>query len=157
MQSSKTELTAETCERDTDDLMKAYYMIQYIGYLFPGKISGVTSFGIFVELENSVEGLIRLEYLKDDYYTYDEERRILIGERTKKIYKIGDDLEIAVVRCDLLARQIDFIPAEYATRAEIEKIRQKAFRQEREKEQKKNPRPKRKRRHRKRGKKHGSI
>ncbi len=157
VQSSKTELTAETCERDTDDLMKAYYMIQYIGYLFPGKISGITSFGIFVELENSVEGFIRLEYLKDDYYSYDEERRILIGEHTGKTYKIGDDLEIAVVRSNLLTRQIDFIPAEYATRAEIEKIRQKAFRQEREKEQKKNPRPKRKRRHRKRGKKHGSI
>lgn len=155
--SSKAEQNAEACERDTDDLMKTYYMSQYIGYLFPGRISGVTSFGVFVELENSVEGLIRLEHLKDDYYAYDEDRRILIGEHTGKTYKIGDALEVAVVRCELLNRQIDLIPAEYATRSEIEKIRQKAFRKERKIEQKKNPRHKQKRRNRNRGKKHGSI
>lgn len=134
--SSETERTAELCERDVDDLMKAYYMSQYIGYVFDAKVSGVTSFGMFAELENSVEGFIRLDYLKDDYYLYDENRKMLTGERTGRTYKIGDAIEVAIVQCDLLSRQIDMIPAEGITLSDIEEIRQRSFRKKKEKERK---------------------
>ncbi len=110
--SSKKERDAELLERDVDDIMKAQYMSRFIGESFLGKISGVTKFGIFVELENTVEGLLRLENLHDDYYIYDEERRACIGERKKKIYKIGDDFSVMLARCDVFSGSIDFLPAD---------------------------------------------
>lgn len=124
-QSSKTERTAEETERDVDDLLKAHYMRQFIGETFPGIISGVTSFGIFVELENSVEGMIRLENLRDDYYIFDEETHLLRGERTGRIYRIGNNLDVTVVRTDLLSRTVDFLPTEYATEKTIAEFRKK--------------------------------
>ena len=110
--SSKTERNAELCERDTDDLMKTAFMQDKIGECFEGCISSVTSFGFFVELENTVEGLIRLETMRDDYYEFDDATRTLTGKRTQKQYKIGDRLEVVLTRCDLLTRQIDFIRKE---------------------------------------------
>ncbi len=110
--SSKTERTAELCERDVDDIMKARFMSGFLGECFEGKVSGVTKFGIFVELENTVEGLLRLENMHDDYYEYDEERRVVRGSRKRKEYKIGDDLDVMVVRCDVMSGSIDFLTAD---------------------------------------------
>lgn len=110
--SSKTERNAELCERDTDDLMKTAFMSDKIGECFEGCISSVTGFGFFVELDNTVEGLVRLETMKDDYYEFDDITRTLKGKKTLRQYKIGDRLEVILTRCDLLTRQIDFIRKE---------------------------------------------
>ena len=107
--SSEKEREAELCERDVTDLLKTAYIADYVGCEAKATISGVTSFGIFAELENTVEGLIRLESIKGDFYEYDEENRRIVGRRHGRIYKIGDQIEIEVVRADLLTRQIDFI------------------------------------------------
>jgi ribonuclease R len=107
--SSEKEISAENAERDVDDLMKAVCMSQFIGQAFEATVSSVTNFGIFAELDNSVEGLIRLENLKDDYYVYDDKLRRLTGERTGQVYKIGDRINVTLVRTDTLSRQIDFI------------------------------------------------
>ena len=79
-----------------------------IGEEYTGIVSSVTSFGIFVELENTVEGLIRFENLGDEYFIYDEERKILTGEKTKTSYKIGDKVNIRVINANKILRQIDF-------------------------------------------------
>ncbi|MCR1897621.1 ribonuclease R [Irregularibacter muris] len=108
-QSSIRERVAEEAERETDDLKKAEYMKGHIGEEFEGIISGVTSFGVFVELENTVEGLVRVSSMDDDYYQYDEEHYQFVGERTKKSYKLGDEVKIKVVGVDIIQRQIDFV------------------------------------------------
>ena len=79
-----------------------------IGEEYDGMVSSVTNFGIFVELENTVEGLIRYENLGDEYFIYNEETRQVIGEHTKKTYKIGDKVKIRVVEANKLLRRIDF-------------------------------------------------
>lgn len=109
--SSKTEREAELCERDVSDIFKAQYMSKFIGEPFVGRVSGVTKFGLFIELENTVEGLIRLENLHDDYYEFDESRQIVVGRRKKKIYGIGDKMSVMVAGCDLLSGSIDFLPS----------------------------------------------
>ncbi len=111
-QSSERERNAELAEREVDDMKMAEYMQQFIGDTFDGLISSVTSFGMFVELENTVEGLIRLEKLEDDYYVYDEERLQLVGERTKRTFKLGDPIRVEVVGADPVLRQVDFELAE---------------------------------------------
>ena len=83
-------------------------MEKRIGEEYEGIVSSVTSFGIFVELESTVEGLIRFEDLGDEYFIYDEDRKRLIGERTNKTYKIGDRVTIRVKNASKLLRQIDF-------------------------------------------------
>jgi len=93
-------------ERKIDDLYKCAYMRDYIGEEFEGVISGVTSFGIFVELENSAEGLIRLDSLPAGSYYFDEQRFCLFSEKTS--YKLGDKLKIVVASCDITTREIDF-------------------------------------------------
>lgn len=113
--SSECEQTAENVERDADDLMKTAYMSQFVGEEFLGVVSGVTNFGLFAELENGVEGIIRLENLKDDYYVYDEVNLTLTGERTGISYKIGDEISVIVANCDLLARRIEFVRSEDAS------------------------------------------
>ena len=107
--SSDTERQAETAEREVSDLFKCAYMERFVGEVFPATVSGVTGFGMFAELDNTVEGLIRLETIADDYYEYDEEMRVLIGKRKHKVYAVGDRIEIQVVRSDLATRQIDFV------------------------------------------------
>ncbi len=106
--SSEREKIATKVERDSEDLKKAEYMEGKIGEEYEGIISSVTQFGIFVELENTVEGLIRFENLGNEYFIYDEERKRLIGERTNKTYKIGDKVKIRVVSANKILRQIDF-------------------------------------------------
>lgn len=109
LQASEREITAQEAERDADDLKKAEYMQAHVGETFTGVISSVTSFGMFVELNNTVEGLVRMADLQDDYYRYDERNHQLVGERTKKIYRIGDTVEIIVARADIFNKQIDFV------------------------------------------------
>lgn len=123
-QSSKTERAAEFLERDVDDRMKAQFMSGFLGEPFEGRISGVTKFGFFVELENGVEGLIRLENLHDDFYVYDEAKRIIVGERKKKTYKIGDVMCVMTAGCDVMSGKIDFLPAD-ATLQEINRFYKK--------------------------------
>lgn len=107
-QSSEMERLAEDAEREVDDLKKAEYMMDRIGEEFDGIISSVTSFGIFVELPNTVEGLVHITDLDDDYYIYDEAHLMLIGERTKKIYRLGDAVKIKCSRVDIDNREIFF-------------------------------------------------
>lgn len=111
-QSSTRERLADEAERETEDLKKAEYMAERIGEVYEGIVSGVTSFGMFVELDNTIEGLIRLSYLIDDYYIYDSEQHMLIGERRKKIYRMGDVVKIKVSKVDIAQREIDFTLAE---------------------------------------------
>ncbi len=107
-QSSEREKIATKVEREAQDLKKAEYMEKRIGEQYEGMVSSVTSFGIFVELPNTVEGLIRFDDLGDEYFIYDEDRKRLIGERTNKTYKIGDKIAIEVKSANKLLRQIDF-------------------------------------------------
>ena len=106
--SSEREKVATMVEREAEDIKKAEYMEDKIGEQYEGIISSVTSFGIFVELDNTVEGLIRFDKLGDEYFIYDEEKKQLIGERTGKIYKIGDKVKIEVISASKLLREIDF-------------------------------------------------
>ena len=106
--SSEREKLAQTIEREAEDIKKAEYMESRIGEEYEGIISGVTSFGVFVELENTVEGLIRFENLGNDYFAYDEERKILVGEHTGKIFKIGDKIKIKVIEANKFLRRVSF-------------------------------------------------
>jgi len=106
--SSEREKVATKAERDSEDMKKAEFMQDKIGQEYEGIISSVTQFGIFVELENTVEGLIRFENLGNEYFIYDENRKRLIGENSNKVYKIGDKVKIRVVSANKLLRQIDF-------------------------------------------------
>lgn len=107
-QSSEREKIATKVERESEDIKKAEYMENRIGKEYEGMISSVTSFGIFVELDNTVEGLIRFEDLGNEYFIYDEERKRLIGEKTNTIYKIGDKVKIRVKDANKLLRTVDF-------------------------------------------------
>lgn len=106
--SSERERVAVEAERDTDQLKKAEYMLDKVGEEFDGIISSVTGFGMFIELPNTVEGLIRLAGLTDDYYHFDEASMSLIGERTSKIFRIGDEVKIRVARVNMDDHTIDF-------------------------------------------------
>lgn len=107
-QSSECEKIAQKVERDAEDVKKAEYMQNKIGEEYEGIISSVTSFGIFVELENTVEGLIRFDNLGNEYFIYDEDNKTLIGEKTKKVYHIGDKIKIRVIAANKQTRRIDF-------------------------------------------------
>ena len=108
VQSSETERVAQEAEREVDDLKKAEYMQEKIGQYFKGIISSVTGFGIFVQLPNTVEGLVHISAMDDDYYVYDERHLCLIGERTKNIYRLGDEMKIKVSRVDIASKEIYF-------------------------------------------------
>lgn len=108
-QSSKQERVAEKAERETDDMKKCEYMLDFIGEEFEGMISSITSFGVFTELPNTIEGLTRLVNLEDDHYYYDEENMQLVGQRTKRTYRIGDQVLVQVDRVNVDMREIDFV------------------------------------------------
>ena len=109
MNSSEREQIATKVERDAEKIKKAEYMENHVGEIYEGVVSSITSFGMFVELENTIEGLIRFDDMgSDDYFVYDEERKILIGEHTKKTYSIGDKVTIKVKYASKLLRYIDF-------------------------------------------------
>lgn len=105
---SKTERQAQDLEREVEKLKKAEYMSYHVGEEFDGIISGVTSFGFFVEIENTVEGLVRVDYLNDDYYDYEPEKYRMIGRRTNHIYALGDQVRIKVHSVSLQDREINF-------------------------------------------------
>ncbi|MBE7721483.1 MAG: ribonuclease R [Lacrimispora celerecrescens] len=111
VQSSVTERRADEAERETIKLKKCEYMERHIGEEFDGVISGVTNWGLYVELPNTVEGLIHVNQLQDDYYRFDEEHYELVGEMTRKTYKLGQPIRVIVAGTDKLLRTIDFIPA----------------------------------------------
>ncbi len=105
---SVREQEAQNCERDVDKMKKAEYMEDHIGEIFKGIISGVQEFGIFVELENTAEGLIKVEDLKGDYYAFNPDLLALVGKRTGKRYSFGDEITVKVVGADKDKMTIDF-------------------------------------------------
>ena len=106
---SQRERIAVNAERDTTDLKKVEYMQQFVGDTFEGIISSVTGFGVFVELDNGVEGLVHITTLKDDYYEYLESQYALVGTHHKRRYQLGDKVEVLLARADLEARSLDFL------------------------------------------------
>lgn len=116
---SGRERRAVDAERETDDLKKAEYMADKIGEEFDGVINGVTSFGLFVELPNTIEGLIHVSFLTDDYYHFHEQHYALIGERTGQVFRIGDPIRVRVAKVDVEERSIDFELVEAMKRDEI--------------------------------------
>ena len=108
-QSSEMERKAQDAEREVDDLKKAEYMQDRIGEEFEGIISSVTSFGVFVELPSTIEGLVHITDLDDDYYIFNESHLSLVGERTKKVYKLGDKVKVQCVNVDIANREIFFV------------------------------------------------
>lgn len=107
-QASNTERNAVLLEREVSDMKKAEYITRYINKEFDGVISSVTSFGLYVSLPNTVEGLVHITALDDDYYHYDESLMMLLGERRKKIYRVGDHVRIKVMKTNIPAGEIDF-------------------------------------------------
>ena len=106
--SSKLERCAEEAERETDKLKKVEFMSEHIGEVFEGVISGVTEWGFYVELPNTVEGLVHVTTLTDDYYHYDERSYELVGETTNSRYKLGQKIKVYVASTDKIVRTIDF-------------------------------------------------
>jgi len=106
--SSLKERNAVEAERDVDDMKKCEFMERYIGTKFNGVISSITKFGMFVELANTVEGLVHINNMRDDYYHYNEINKTLVGERTGKIYRMGEEVRIKVIDASKFKKQIDF-------------------------------------------------
>lgn len=105
---SKMERRAVDAERDTDELKKAEFMEDKIGEEFDGIISSVTNFGMFVELPNTIEGLVHVSYMVDDYYHYDERQFAMIGERSGNVFRIGDEITVRVLKVNKEEHAIDF-------------------------------------------------
>lgn len=111
-QTSKTERRADEAEREVEKLKKVEYMSDKIGEIFEGVISGVTSWGMYVELPDTVEGMVRLADMDDDYYIFDEAGYQLVGEHTKRTYKLGQKVRVEVVGTDKVLKTIDMLLAE---------------------------------------------
>lgn len=103
-----SEMKAEEAERESVKIKMAQYMQNFIGEQYPAVISGITAFGFFAELENLVEGLVHISSLNDDYYFYDDRRMILTGKHTRKVYRIGDRVNVQVVKVNVDEGKIDF-------------------------------------------------
>lgn len=108
LSSSQLERRADEAEREVEKLKKAEYMDSHIGEVFDGVISGMSTWGMYVELPNTVEGMIKITSLKDDYYYYDDERYVMVGEHTRKTYQLGERVKIVVVGTDKIGKTIDF-------------------------------------------------
>ena len=106
---SKQERVAEDAERDTDALKKVEFMEDKIGQIYEGIISGVTNWGIYVELPNTIEGMVALSQMDDDYYEFDEKKMLVFGKRTKKSYRLGDKVVVSVAKVDRMMGTIDFV------------------------------------------------
>jgi len=111
-QCSRTERRAEECERETNKLKKAQYMEDHIGEIYEGVISGIMEWGIYVELPNTVEGMVHVSKLPGDYFHYDEANYEMVGSHTGKKYELGQQVKICVQHVDKVLRTIDFIIAE---------------------------------------------
>ncbi|MFD2922653.1 ribonuclease R [Halobacillus naozhouensis] len=140
--SSEMERAAVDAERETDDLKKAEYMEDKIGEEYEGVISSVTSFGLFVELPNTVEGLVHVSTLTDDYYNFQEKQFAMIGERTGNMFRIGDEITIKVVNVNLDERVVDFEVVGMKPRKQRERKSRPTQIQSKAPEQKKNKKKK---------------
>ncbi len=114
-QSSEMERRADEAERETDKLKKAEYMKEHIGETFQGVISSITSWGMYVELPDTIEGMIHVTALTDDYYHYDEAVYEMVGETGGRRFKLGQTIEVVCLSVDMFMRTIDFAPAEFVT------------------------------------------
>lgn len=121
-QSSHMERRAADAEREVEKLKKAQYMSKHLGEVFDGVISGVTKYGIYVELENTVEGLIHVTDLIDDYYIFDENSYSLIGETTKKVYKLGQKIRVEVETVDPVLKTIQFVLEGESSHSEMKEL-----------------------------------
>ena len=106
--SSMMERKAEEAERDLNEIKMCEYMEEHIGEEYDGVISGITNYGIYVELDNTIEGLVHVENMTDDYYTYDEAKCQMVGDRKHKVYQMGDAVKIKVISANKILRRIDF-------------------------------------------------
>lgn len=106
--STVQEIKAEEAERELVDIKKAQYMLEYVGEHFTGRISSVNSFGFFVELENTVEGLVHISSISDDYYEFNDRNYTLVGVHSGRKFAIGDEVEVQLVRVDVNEAKIDF-------------------------------------------------
>lgn len=111
-QCSVCERRADEAERESDKLKKAEYMSYHLGEKFEGIISGVTGWGLYVELPNTVEGLVHVNTMRDDYYTFDQENYELRGDMTKKVYRLGQKIKVRVEDADPMMKTIDFVIAD---------------------------------------------
>ena len=108
IKSSDAEQVATKAERESEKLKKAEYMESKIGEEYEGVVSSITNFGMFVELPNTVEGLVRFEDIDGDYYDYNEKTKELIGQRSKKIFKLGDKVKVKVKYASKIKKIVDF-------------------------------------------------
>ena len=132
LHSSTMERKADEAEREVDKMKKAEYMEQFMGETFEGVISGMNTWGMYVELPNTVEGMIHVTSLRDDYYFYDEERYVMVGEHTNTTYKLGEKIKVVVSGVDKLLKTIDFeLP-----HSEEEEVLEKKTRKSRKKKSK---------------------
>lgn len=109
LHTSERERASIECEREVDDMKMAEYMEKHMGEEFTGVVSGVMSFGMFIELPNKIEGLVRIDDLTDDYYTYDESTFSLIGNKNKRGYRLGDEVKVVVKAASKINHTIDFV------------------------------------------------
>ena len=130
-QCSERERAAMEAEREVDDLKKCEYMAMHIGERFTGVISGVTSFGLFVELPNTCEGMVRISEMEDDYYVYEEKNYRYVGRHRGSVYRLGDTVTVEVVGADPATRRVDFllIPKLPQNGRQSRKTRQRSRRQ----------------------------
>ncbi len=135
--SSMLERRADDSEREVEKLKKAEYMEQFIGESFDGIISGVTSWGMFVELPNTVEGMVRVADIPGDYYYFDEEHYSMVGGHTGKTYKLGSKIKVTVAAVDKLVKTIDFVIAEEGSQESNYQDKKKSRKAKKEKRQKK--------------------
>ena len=121
----ETERRAESLERTLQKIKMTEYMSQYLGEIFEGTICSVTAFGFFVQLPNTIEGLVHVQNLKDDFYFFDEALNLFAGERTGKIYRLGQKVAVRLISADPTARQIDFEPANIQDTANKKSVKKK--------------------------------
>jgi len=119
-QCSERERAADDAERETEELKKVEFMKEYEGEIFRGIISNVTSFGMFVELDNTIEGLVRVSTMEDDFYIFNEKQYCLVGERTRKTYRIGDIVTVRLAKADIPNRKIEFLIVDDEETGEID-------------------------------------
>ena len=106
---SRTERTADEAEREVEKMKKCQYMEFHIGECFDGVISGVTNWGFYVELPSTVEGLVHVTSLKDDYYRFDEKHYELVGEVTNRRYRLGQKVRVRCMGVDRIANSVEFV------------------------------------------------
>ena len=112
MHSSEMERNSDDCEKDVEKMKMAEYMQEHIGEEYKAMISGVTNFGIFVELDNTIEGMVSIRDIEGDRFVFDEAKYKVVGEKSKKTYRIGDKVKVQLIKCTPETRNIDFVIVE---------------------------------------------